>query len=199
VGAIARLTVLKHFYLQSEVNLLTKGYRYSIIQQSGVYSQTTVVTPGGQVGVTKTYCPTCPLVETEVAYFRLKTRYVEIPLLVGVAFGIGEDEAKMHLNLGPYLGYWLSGGVKSEGFGIEPYAYRFNDAYDRRWETGMHLGVMLSHPLKNGDIFLDLRGSFGLTDMRRIENLTYDKTAFQKNYNQALQISAGYLFGQVTE
>jgi hypothetical protein len=149
-----RAVVLRHFYLQSELNLISKGYRFSIIHQSGVYSQTTFIAPGGQnVGVTKTHCPTCPLEETEEAYFHLKTRYVEIPLLGGGSFEIGAGKAKAHLNLGPYLGYWLSGRVKREGLGIETYSYWFDKAYDRRWETDIHLGDMLSHPLRNGIFF----------------------------------------------
>jgi hypothetical protein len=87
-----------------------------------------------------------------------ETGYLEIPVLI--RFPVGE---KFHILAGPTLGYMLSSDMESE-FGGN--TFRANaEKIMNNFDLGLTIGGGLSIPVLIGDLFLDGRYTYGITDI----------------------------------
>ncbi len=120
---------------------------------------------------------------------KVTLNYLEIPVLVKLTFG---DATKFFVNVGPSLGFGLSGKYKGEDdgesfdgkikFGKEPDNYDGDDEYlDNRMDIGFQLGAGV---LLADKFIIDIRYGLGFSNLA-------DKTEFvddAKSKNRVFQI-----------
>jgi Outer membrane protein beta-barrel domain len=126
-------------------------------------------------------------------YDRLKTNYIEVPLLMKLSFG---NKVKVFLNMGGYGAYWLNSKLENKTNGnITALTYPFdkdlNDGYaDNRLDYGAIAGVGVSTEILGGDIFIEGRYTYGLADISKFETKPSNYTSSK---NQIMGLSLGYL------
>lgn len=153
VGVIVPVTPI--LSLQPELNYIQKGFAYEFSEDDGFsyYEQSQ----------------------------KLKYSYLEVPVLLRLS--LGPDVAKIHVNLGPSLGYGLGGKTDFRSFtdpgdGIPPYeekgeakvkfekepaGYEGEDVYlEKRLDIGLQAGAGVTLLNK---ITVDIRYGMGLTNV----------------------------------
>ena len=129
--------------------------------------------------------------------YTLATNYLQVPVLLKAGFGDGN--LKFHANVGPYVGYWLSGKEKMEFDGeSESESYEFDDddadgSKDNRLDVGILAGVGLGIPTGAGTFNIDLRYGLGMSDMTSWKDDRPD--GVDKVSNRVLSLSVAYMFG----
>jgi hypothetical protein len=126
---------------------------------------------------------------------KYKLNYIELPVLLKIGFGT--DVVRGYVNLGPSIGYLLSGNVQGEGDFAEIVSgdidekIEFTDSetddptklHARRLEFGANFGGGIGVALGGRSLlFLDARYNAGLTD--------YNKDS--KSKNQPIYLTAGF-------
>ena len=106
----------------------------------------------------------------------------ELPLLA--RFHVGQ----FYINSGPYLAYTFAGRKKIENSAAIPESSTeilFDDSKNafKRWETGVQAGMGYVFYHKKARIALDLRYSYGLT------NISQDVDRYNRGLNLSLRIS----------
>ena len=129
-------------------------------------------------------------------YIQLTANYLEIPILAKVQFG--GEKFKGYAVLGPYASYWVGGKSKSTILGTESNeSINFdNDLNDdgykqNRIDIGISGGVGMQYAIGRGNIFLDARYGFGLSDMNKYKTAP---DGYKKQSNRSAQLSLGYAF-----
>ncbi|MEO6001063.1 MAG: porin family protein [Chitinophagaceae bacterium] len=102
----------------------------------------------------------------------LRINTLELPVLARFHFG------KFYMNAGPSIAYNLSGSRKSDDLSTK-LSFQNSSAGFKRFDAGIQMGGGFEFPLKQKRVALDLRYSYGLT------NIAYDK----EMYNRALMVS----------
>jgi hypothetical protein len=135
--------------------------------------------------------------------------YLEIPLLAKYSFST-QKAFKFYIDLGPYFGYLLNAKQKiSDGTGLvyfdmagtvpvpnpevsgQPFpAQALNATNDitgsiNRFNMGLTGGGGVSHKLYSGNIFLDIRGAYGLLNIQKY-------STDGKSHNGNVCIAIGY-------
>ncbi len=125
----------------------------------------------------------------------LTTNYIELPLLARVSFG--SDKVKGYVNAGPSLGLGLNGKIKAEALGFsieEDISFGDSDASDFSFDNSLDLGVQfgagVGYLLGPGQIVLDLRYGFGISNLFETPD-GFDRSDF-KSTNNVFAISLGY-------
>lgn len=100
---------------------------------------------------------------------------IELPVLARLQVG------KFYLNAGPSIAYNLSGKTKTDDQSTK---LSFSNSADgfKRFEAGVQAGGGIAFPFKQKRIALDIRYSYGLT------NISYDKEL----HNRALMVSVHF-------
>lgn len=106
----------------------------------------------------------------------------ELPLLARFHFG------QFYINSGPYLAYTFAGRMKIEGSAAIPEkstVISFDDSKDafKRWEMGAQAGVGYVFHHKKSRIAVDLRYSYGLT------NVSQDLDRYNRGINLSVRVS----------
>jgi hypothetical protein len=110
---------------------------------------------------------------TKESTLRLNT--IELPVLARFHFG------KFYMNAGPSISYNLSGNRKIDDFSTKLYFENSSEGF-KRFDAGIQMGGGFEFPFKQRRIALDIRYSYGLT------NIVYDKEI----HNRALMISVHF-------
>jgi hypothetical protein len=113
-----------------------------------------------------------PLTTSE-STLRLNT--LELPVLARFHFG------KFYMNAGPSIAYNLSGSRKIDDLSTK-LSFKNSGAGFKRFDAGIQMGGGVEFPFKQRRIALDIRYSYGLT------NIAYDKEI----HNRALMISVHF-------
>ena len=134
------------------------------------------------------------LKENGLEEIKAKTGYLEIPTLIRLPVG-----EKFHLLVGPTLGYMLSSDLESE-FGGKTFKANAEKIMNN-FDLGLTIGGGLSIPVLIGDLFLDGRYTYGITDISddgtanlkagdRIFPFEIDKDA--ETFNRGFKIMLGF-------
>lgn len=108
--------------------------------------------------------------------------YLEIPLLVKYSFPLGKS-TKFYVDLGPYAGILLNAKQKTHGSSliyadreqtqvIVPVAQPFDANTDvksdiKSFNAGVTGGGGIAENLGSGEVFIDLRGAYGITTIQK--------------------------------
>lgn len=108
--------------------------------------------------------------------------YIEIPIMLKYIIPISTS-SKFYIDFGPYGGYLLNATQKTSGLSIVyadnaetmpivPVAQSFNASTDvtssiNSFNFGITGGVGIVHTIGSGEIFLDVRGAYGLTTVQK--------------------------------
>ncbi len=129
-------------------------------------------------------------------YTQLAANYLEIPILAKAQFG--GEKFKGFVVLGPYASYWVGGKTRSNILGAESNErIDFDNDIDddgfkqNRFDIGINGGLGMQYAIGRGNIFLDARYGFGLSDMNRYKT---DPDGYKKQSNRSAQLSLGYAF-----
>ncbi len=132
--------------------------------------------------------------ETTDDFTQLKANYIEIPILAKAQFG--GEKFKGFVVLGPYASYWVGGKTKTNILGAESNeSINFDNDIDddgyrqNRIDVGLSGGLGMQYAIGRGNIFLDARYGFGLSDMNRYKT---DPDGYKKQSNRSAQLSLGY-------
>ncbi|MFK8102711.1 MAG: porin family protein [Saprospiraceae bacterium] len=111
--------------------------------------------------------------------------YLALPLLVKYKF-INSDAFKMYAVVGPGFGYALGGntGTSTTKTKIDFDADTYKDF--ERFETNLNFGLGFGFTTESGDIVLDLRYRYGLSDL--------DKSDDFVTKNHSIGLSVGYMY-----
>ena len=119
---------------------------------------------------------------------RLNTNYLEIPVMIDYSFPIPSvKNFKVHITLGAYGAYWLSGKYKTQGFDVQTEDFNFEKNSASHFDFGPSAGARIEYILMNGSFSLDIRFEKGLVDL---EKRTNDNTS---NTNQSMIIGISYM------
>ena len=123
--------------------------------------------------------------------------YVEIPVLLRVAFG---ENTKGYINAGPTMNYWFGGNVENSFWGKRPIAFvdrqddipvgyvGFYNKSVNRMEIGSVIGGGAMVATGSGSLALDIRYNAGLTNLFRKEFMTAKGIKQYKNRGFSLSI-----------
>ncbi|MFH1320396.1 MAG: porin family protein [Bacteroidota bacterium] len=135
-------------------------------------------------------------------YVQKTASYLEIPLLT--KFSAGNKKFSGFINLGPYLGYWVTkktmevvgGKVVSVGDKEDLFDDNIDDdgIADNRLDIGLSVGCGLALRVGPGNLIFDARYGLGLTALTKYKDDTYKPDPYTKASNRTIGISAGYLF-----
>jgi hypothetical protein len=119
---------------------------------------------------------------------RTTYHYLEVPLLA--KYAIGNESLKFYINLGPTIGYAVSGqekgSVNGDSFDID---IDFDEYELKRAELSLLAGAGLSIGVgERTSILLDIRYLYGLT------NLIDDDSGVESERNRGLGVGLGALF-----
>ena len=103
----------------------------------------------------------------------LRLYTVEIPVLARVRFG------KFYANAGPSIAYSIYGTRKIEGSSTES-LFKNSDTEFKRWDAGVQAGAGYRFKVKQRNVALDVRYTYGLTNI---------SNGSQEMYNRYLNIS----------
>jgi hypothetical protein len=108
--------------------------------------------------------------------------YAEIPVLLKYSMPL-TTSSKFYINMGPYVGFLLNAKQKTSGssmiYGdraetvvLVPQAISFDATTDvtssiNHLNLGIAAGVGISKSLKSGELFLDVRGAYGLKSIQK--------------------------------
>lgn len=108
--------------------------------------------------------------------------YIEVPLLLKYSFPIGHS-TKFYIDLGPYAGILLNAKQKTNGSSpiyadrdqtqvIVPVAQTFDANTDvtsdiKSFNAGATAGGGVAQDLGSGEVFVDLRGAYGITTIQK--------------------------------
>ena len=106
---------------------------------------------------------------------RIRLNTIELPVLARFHFG------KFYMNAGPSIAYTLSGNKKIDDLSTKLSFENSSESF-KRFDAGIQMGGGVEFPFKQRRIALDIRYSYGLT------NITYDKEI----HNRALMISVHF-------
>ncbi|MGD1890310.1 MAG: hypothetical protein ACFB15_06905 [Cyclobacteriaceae bacterium] len=153
--------------------------------------------------------------ENEQTNFREYHHYVGVPIALRVVFG--NDRFKYYGGLGPNIKYWLKSNGRAnlpelyeiyETFDPLDYTLRFSDgaassrevflvSQPNRFQLGLDISGGLMVPIKHQWLSVDLRYTWGHTNMAKPES-TYTPFAFYEgnlvHTQHSLQLSCAYLF-----
>jgi hypothetical protein len=137
--------------------------------------------------------------------------YIEVPLLAKYTFKLPDNTYKIYVDFGPYVGYLLNAETKDNGNStvfVDKYGAKVlsvpnpmnpntkitvtqtfnNDSsitnYIHRFNFGVTGGVGFEKTIGFGDLFIDIRGSYGLINIQKYP-------ADGKNNTDAFVISLG--------
>jgi hypothetical protein len=105
----------------------------------------------------------------------LRLHSIELPILARFHLG------KFYMNAGPSIAYNFSGNSKIAEVSTELSFTNSNNGF-KRFEAGVQMGGGIEFPIKQSRIALDIRYSYGLT------NISYDK----EMYNRGIIISVHF-------
>jgi hypothetical protein len=117
---------------------------------------------------------------------RVKTNYLELPVLAKVKFGT--EELHGFVTAGPTAGYLMNGKMTMEFDGEEESEDLEFDDTDNRFELGASFGVGLGYKVGAGTLNLDVRYGLGLSSLYETEG---DEP---KTKNNVFGVSLAYLF-----
>lgn len=174
VSFFADLRLADRFSLQPELGYLEKGFMWTN-ENENTYEQT--------------------------------WRYLEMPLLAKYRFFSGSDH--FYLTAGPSLGFAFEGKRKYDDWPINydeevgdiristEQDYSFRSDYiggkkDNRWDLGLVLGTGATLKLGSGNLVLDARYSWDLTDNQRFE--VEAPADYDGAYHRNFSLSVGYAF-----
>jgi hypothetical protein len=109
--------------------------------------------------------------------------HIDVPILLKYKFG--SEKIGGYLAAGPAFGYALSGTTEANG---EKEDIDFKEAEYKRFEESVNFGGGIGINVGSGQVFLDLRYNWGLTD-----HSDEEEDAFTTK-NKGFGISLGYLF-----
>lgn len=135
-------------------------------------------------------------------YANFKTQsilnYLELPVLAKYSFPTKKNALKFYVDFGPYFGYLLNAKQVNSGNSyiyyqdspITPGAQSFDTTTSitssiNRFNMGITGGVGVSHKFCSGNIFLDVRGAYGLLNIQK-----YSEDG--KSHNGNVCIAVGY-------
>lgn len=179
-GLVANFKFNKFFSLQPELLYSEQGTK--LVGKEYIYSFTM---PDGT-----TYSSTSPAGEAI-----LQLNYFQIPILTKIS--IGSEKVRGFINVGPYLGYLLSGKEKNSSQGKErEEKIDFDDATTKetinRIDLGVSGGLGIAFKVGPGDIFVEGRYNLGLIDI--IKGEVRKQIYYEAIYNRVINFSAGYIF-----
>jgi hypothetical protein len=127
----------------------------------------------------------------------MKTKYLEVPVLVKAVFG----QNRFHVLAGPTLGYMFSSELEAK---ISGFTFS-GDGEDilKNTDLGIVVGAGINFPISKGNLFLDGRYSHGLLKQAKDGNaelesdgIVIDIMAEKENdlINKGFQIMLGYTF-----
>ena len=130
---------------------------------------------------------------------KFNMNYLELPLLI--RYNIGNKDLKYFLNIGPYVAYWLN-GYSSDNYSehLETQNYDFKSIYssdnktiikDNRTDYGMILGAGITYAFGHGNIILDARYDYSLTNNNKYSG--HKPVDWKNNSNRTFSITAGYM------
>ena len=127
--------------------------------------------------------------EVEGEKTTLTANYLQVPVLLGLGVEIADID--VHLHVGPYASFWLSGSQEEDGkevdidFGNKELGMNYN-----RLDAGAMVGVGVGIPAGPGKFNIDLRASQGFTDIQKDT-----PTEMPKLSNRVYSLSVAYMFG----
>jgi hypothetical protein len=126
--------------------------------------------------------------------------YVEVPVMVKYTFPLNKS-SKFYINAGPYVGFLLNANEKTSGSSLiyadrtktiviipAPMSFDANTDITKdinKLNIGLTGGLGLSQKLSSGEIFIDVRGAYGL---KVIQKLSQNGSS----HNGYLLIDLGY-------
>ncbi|MDR2481788.1 MAG: PorT family protein [Spirochaetaceae bacterium] len=119
--------------------------------------------------------------------------FINFPVMLNLSIYFGSG-IRIFVNGGGYYGYWLAGHEKGITLTIdeEPYDYnedyKFDDIRDNRYEYGLSYGGGIQYDLKFMSVYIELRGSHGLSDLQK--NYYTNYFTEKKNDTWTLQFAA---------
>lgn len=105
----------------------------------------------------------------QVYPFVLRTKYVELPVLMHLNFGKGNN--KFVLNVGPNLSYAFSSELDYIYDNAETSALELN--IHNKFEYGLNFGAGYERVFKNSRLDFELRYSHGLTSIFKSKSINY--------------------------
>jgi hypothetical protein len=119
--------------------------------------------------------------------------YLDIPLVFKVSFPIGP--VSIYGDVGPYAGIGLSAkttldpdiyGTQSKDIGFQKNGFK-------RFDFGFVFGAGIGYELWKGDLFLDFRYDYGLTDINNVEDEIKALPEYKKYCNRNIGLAIGYI------
>jgi hypothetical protein len=117
--------------------------------------------------------------------------YLEIPLLLKASIPL--DPVFIYANVGPSLGIGLSAKLATDpDLGLNQ-TIKFEENGFQRLDFGVVFGGGVGVKLGNGELFLDLRYTLGISDVNNVSDATKEKSDYESNSNRNIGIAIGYL------
>lgn len=119
--------------------------------------------------------------------------YLDIPLVFKVSFPIGP--ISIYGDVGPYAGIGISAkttldpdinGTQSKDIGFQKNGFK-------KLDFGFVFGAGVGYELWKGDLFLDFRYDYGLTDINNVDDEIKDLPEYKKYSNRNIGLAIGYL------
>ena len=118
--------------------------------------------------------------------------YLEIPLLLKASIPL--DPFFIYANVGPSFGIGLSAKLATDpDLGLNQ-TIKFEEGGLQRFDFGVLFGAGVGVKLGNGELFLDLRYTLGISDINNASAEAKAKSDYEKNSNRNFGIAVGYLF-----
>jgi hypothetical protein len=118
--------------------------------------------------------------------------YLEIPVLARLTYS--NKGFILFGNFGPAVGIGLNARLATDpdmGFNSE---IKFEEGGLTQVDIGVVVGAGVGYRLGTGQLFLDLRYEYGLTDINNVSSSVKDNPDYESNMNRNFGISVGYLF-----
>ena len=168
-GIVGELGLTDHFALQTEVNVIKKGLKFSDGFNANVFNTS------------------IPLGVTSEARFT----YLELPVLAKVKFGDGPLQA--YAIAGPTFGYATGGRLDNKAnvlveIDLGSIDINLDQINYERFEVGAQAGIGATLRLGQTQLFADARYSMGFTELYNIPVVE------EKVKNKGVALSAGILF-----
>jgi hypothetical protein len=200
---LAILTCLQSSFAFSQTNI---GFKAGLTVSNWAYSEPTTVTQERKMGI-QAALPIeinfnqlialqpefCFIQKGDKTEFgngsytsKVSTNNLEVPLLLKLKFG---KSMAFVINGGLYGGFALKGKVKYEGSSnsAEEREIDFEKDKVRRADAGVILGIGFKAPMNNGYFTMDLRYTYGLTD------LSMESSNDLKVHNEGFNLAIGFL------
>lgn len=129
--------------------------------------------------------PTDTLNPTNVAFFYLNTKYIELPVLATGRLGMRNN--RINIYVGPHLGFLIS---EKQSFPVSKPEVAYNETLDFKTDFGINFGLGYERKIGSSIVGIDVIYSHGLSNIYK--SRTVNNALIYKN--QGFKVTVSYLF-----